>query len=45
MTYHIRIDSDAKEKVDNLNEEIGGTKSGIASELIRRGYKDFMENE
>jgi len=39
----IRIDKDAKRKLDDASDVIDGTKTGIASELIREGCEDIIE--
>jgi predicted transcriptional regulator len=43
MGSRIRIDDDAAEKLENAAEEIDASKTGLASELIRKGAKDILE--
>lgn len=43
MTRRIRIDDDAVAKLDELSKEFAGTKSGLASEAIRRGIEQLRE--
>lgn len=40
----IRIDNGSNDLLDRLTEVLGGTKNGVASELIRRGAKDLAED-
>ncbi len=40
----IRIDDDAKEKLEKVHELTGATKSGIASESIRRFTDELLDD-
>lgn len=39
----IRIDKDAKKKLDKASDVIEGTKTGIASELVRDGCEEIIQ--
>lgn len=40
----IRIDDDAEEKLEKASNKVGGTKSGLASEFIRNGAEEILED-
>ena len=40
----VRIDNDANEKLDKIADSLEGTKSGLASEAIRR-FVDQVQDE
>lgn len=42
MTKRIRVDDEAFRLVDDLAEVFDGTKSGLASEALRRGAEDML---
>lgn len=43
MVKRVRLDDDAGRKLDELSENYDGSQKGLASELIRIGYKQWKE--
>lgn len=41
----IRIDNDAKQKLDEIADELDATKTGLASEAIRKFAEDVREDK
>lgn len=44
MASRIRIDDDASEKLDDVIDKIDASKKGLASELIREGCEEILED-
>lgn len=44
MTSRIRIDNDAAEKLKKAANIIDGSKTGLASEILRDGAEEIIED-
>lgn len=43
MTSRLRVDDLAAEELNKLHEDIDGTRTGVASEALRKGVKAMRE--
>lgn len=43
MVKRVRLDDDAGRKLEEISEDYDGSQKGLASELIRMGYREWKK--